>query len=219
MKPLPFKYCKGFTLIEIIVAIVIFTIIGLGAYALLTNVLQLSNHVELHGARLAELQRAEHRLQQDIEQFSFRKTRNEFGDPVPLLRGESGFDDNSGYFELTRSGWSNPAALPRSDLEHLIYKLEDGALWRMSWFFLDRNEAEADLKRPLLTGVAKLTVRFLDQNKQWTERWNTSGSDEIYNLPRAISIELELLEDITLRRVFRLGVTSIKKSPRGSKKR
>ncbi len=212
MRPVSFKE-KGFTLVEIIVAVVIFAIIGLGVYSLLTDTLKISDHVELHGIRLAELQRAEHRLQQDIEQFSFRKTRNEFGDPVPLLRGETGFDDASGYVEFTRSGWSNPAALPRSDLEHIVYKLEDGTLWRLSWFFLDHSESEADLKRPLLTGVEKFTVRFLTADDQWQEQWNTAGDEnEIDNLPRAIAIELTLFEEITFRRVFRLGVASVDKS-------
>ncbi len=199
---------SGFTLIEILVAMVIFALIGIGAYSLLANTFLISNTVELHTDRLAELQRAEHRLQQDIEQFSFRQTRNEFGDRTALLRGETGFSDSTGYLEFTRSGWSNPAALPRSDLEHVIYKLEDGSLWRLSWFFLDRTESEADLKRELLTGVEKFTVRFLTKDDQWLEQWNTTGGDEIDKLPRAVAIELELFEELTLRRVFRLGVSS-----------
>jgi general secretion pathway protein J len=198
----------GFTLIEVLVAMVIFALIGMGAYSLLTNTLLISDTVEIHTARLSELQRAEHKLQQDIEQFSFRQTRNEFGDKRPLLRGETGFGNDSGYVEFTRNGWNNPAALPRSDLEHVLYKLESGTLWRLSWFFLDGGNEEADLKRPLVTGVEKFTVRFLGPDNQWLEQWNTAGDNEVENLPRAISIELELFEETTLRRVFRLGVSS-----------
>jgi len=202
---------KGFTLIEILIAMVIFALIGMGAYSLLSNTLLISDSVEIHTSRLAELQRAVHRMQQDVEQFSFRQTRNEFGDKRPLLRGETGFSNNSGYLEFTRTGWNNPAALPRSDLEHLLYKLEDGTVWRLSWFFLDGGSEEADLKRPLITGVEKLTVRFLGPDNQWLEQWNTAGENQIERLPRAISIELELYEKITLRRVFRLGLSASKK--------
>ncbi len=204
------RFHSGFTLIEILVAMVIFALIGMGAYSLLSNTLQISDTVEIHTSRLAELQRAEHKMQQDIEQFSFRQTRNEFGDKRPLLRGETGFSNDSGYVEFTRSGWSNPAALPRSDLEHVLYQLKDGTLWRLSWYFLDGGNEEADLKRPMVTGVEKFTVRFLGPNNLWLEQWNTAGENEIERLPRAISIELELFEEVTMRRIFRLGLSSSK---------
>jgi len=202
------KNQKGFTLVEILVASLITVIISIAAVSLLTNIIIISTTVEEHTARLAELQRAEHKIQQDIEQFSFRQTRNEFGDKRPLLRGETGFSNDSGFFEFTRSGWNNPAALPRSDLEHVLYKLEEGNLWRLSWFFLDGGNEEADLKRPLITGVEKMTVKFLGPDNQWLEQWNTAGENEIKRLPRTISIELELTEEVTFRRVFRLGVSS-----------
>ncbi len=199
---------SGFTLLEIIVAVVIFALIGLGAYSLLTNSMQIADQVELKGDRLAELQRAELRMEQDIVQFAFRSTRNEFGDRIPLLRGETGFNENSGYLEFTRSGWSNPAALPRSDLEHLIYKLEDGTLWRLSWYYLDHAEQTADLKRPLLTGVTRFTLGFLEGEDKWSDNWNTSNSDTIGSIPRVISVEIELYEGVTLKRIFRLGVAA-----------
>ncbi len=199
---------QGFTLIEIIVAMVIFALIGLGSYALLSNSMNIADLVELKGDRLAELQRAELRMEQDIEQLAFRPTRNEFGDRIPLLRGESGYSDSSGYLEFTRSGWANPAALPRSDLEHVLYKLEDGTLWRLSWYYLDRADEKADLKRPLLTGVTKLTLGFLADKDLWRDNWNTANSDAINSIPRAISVEIELVEDVKLKRIFRLGVAA-----------
>ena len=204
----PPAWQQGFTLIEIIVALVIFALIGLGSYSLLTNSMTIADQVELKGDRLAELQRAELRMEQDIVQFAFRSTRNEFGDRIPLLRGETGFSESSGYLEFTRSGWSNPAALPRSDLEHVIYKLEDGTLWRLSWYYLDHAEETADLKRPLLTGVTKLTLGFLEGEDLWRDSWNTANSDAIDSIPRAISVEIELFEGVTLKRVYRLGVAA-----------
>lgn len=199
---------RGFTLIEMIVAMVIFALIGIASYSLLSESRHLADVVELKGERLAELQRAALRLEQDVEQFAFRQTRNEFGDKVPLLRGESGFSDNSGYLEFTRSGWFNPAGLPRSDLEHLVYKLKDGTLWRLSWYYLDRATEKADLQRPLLTGVKKLNIGFLKGKDNWRDNWNTADSDSIDAIPRAISIELELFEGFTFKRVYRLGVSA-----------
>ncbi|PIP81201.1 MAG: type II secretion system protein GspJ [Gammaproteobacteria bacterium CG22_combo_CG10-13_8_21_14_all_40_8] len=200
------KTYDGFTLIEIMVAVGIFTLIYIAATQLLTEAQKNATAIELSSERTADLQRAMLRFEQDIEQLAYRPTRNQFGDTVPVFRGESGSDDSSGFIEFTRSGWSNPAGLPRSDLEHLIYKLEKGKLWRLSWLYLDHDHEEADIKRPLLEGITRLNIKFLKDQNEWLEQWGAKGTDQDFEPPRAVSIELEFNQDIKLKRIFRLGV-------------
>ncbi len=197
---------KGFTLIEIMVAVGVFALISVAAYQLLTAASKSSQAIEISSERTAELQRAMLRIEQDIEQLAYRTTRNQYGDVSPLFRGESGTDDSSGYIEFTRSGWRNPAGLPRSDLEHLKYKLDQGTLWRLSWFYLDRDHEEADLKRPMLKGITRINFKFLKGLDSWQNQWATTGVDDELNIPRAISIEFEFGDELKLKRLFRLGV-------------
>ncbi len=196
---------RGFTLVEMLVAVAIFAIISVVAYRLLDEALAAARQLELHSDQLARWQRAIWKLESDISQMTFRRTRNAFGDQEPWVRGESGNDDSSGFLEFTRAGWANPANLPRSDLEHIIYQLKDGTLWRLSWFYPDRARAEADLKRPMFSNVHRWTIKFLDVEGQWRMKWAPVVGDEPDQLPRAIALDFELDDGRHLKRVFPLG--------------
>ncbi len=217
---------QGFTLIEVMVAIGIFALISIAAYQLLTAAMQNSQALEISSEKMAELQRGMLRLEQDIDQFAFRRTRDQFGDVSPLFKGESMLGDSGSYIEFTRSGWRNPAGLPRSDLEHVIYLLDEGTLWRYSWFYLDRDHEEADLKRPLIRGIEQLKFKFLKaessdlqggspasqgsilKSGQWQEQWAVTTFDDGKNIPRAVSVEFDFGEGVKLKRLFRLGVNT-----------
>ena len=84
--------------------------------------------------------------------------RDEFGQVEPALVGGA-----AARFALsfTRSGWHNPNDNPRSNLQRVNYRVEDGALWRDSYPVLDRAPDTEPQQVRLLEGVEVLELVFL----------------------------------------------------------
>ena len=97
---------SGFTLIEILVALFIFGIIGVVSGQLLTQTLSSHKALSLKGERLQELHRGMQILQRDILQFVDRPIRDGYGETR-----ESFLIGLDGTLELTRAGWRNPLSL------------------------------------------------------------------------------------------------------------
>ena len=78
----------GFTLLELLVAVAVFAVVGVMAYGGLQAVMSQQQRTNEHAQRLADLQLAYRVMQRDLEQLIDRPIRNEYGDTVVgLLRG------------------------------------------------------------------------------------------------------------------------------------
>ncbi len=190
MIPAPDK-SSGFTLIEVVIAMFIGAFIVVAAYLALDGAQSQQRQVDTVANRLKAIQFAVNSLEQDLEYLSPRPVRDGFGDRVPLLRGKS--DDADSYLELTRGQWRNPANLPRSNLQHLRYYLEDGTLMREHWLFVDRADDSEGVRRELLTGVEELEVEFYD-GERWLDNWLAESvlERDTADMPRAVRITLHL---------------------------
>ncbi len=187
----------GFTLLELLVALAVFAIMATAAYSGLSNVLFTRAAVEQQARRLAAVQLAVFRLEQDIQQATPRGVRDEYGDPQSALRGGDLLDD---ALILTRAGWDNPLGQSRATLQRVAYRLREGRLWRLHWDVLDRGGPVAPRETLLLDQVREFRARFLDQNAVWRTDWpppTDATDDNSLNRnrpPRAVEITL-LLED------------------------
>ena len=185
---------RGFTLLELLVALAVFAIMATAAYSGLRNVLFTRAAVEEQSRRLAAVQLAVFRLGQDIEQAVPRGIRDEYGDPQAALLGGELADDR---LTLTRAGWDNPLGQPRATLQRVAYRLRDGRLWRLHWGVLDRGGLLEPRETLLLERVREFRVRFLDRD-DWRDDWPPPASDEAGTkkdpdaLPRAVEIGLTL---------------------------
>ena len=72
---------RGFTLLEILIALAVFAIIGVLSSRILTGMIDLSESTRAHGDALAELQRAMFIVERDMEQSTHRSVRDEHGVP------------------------------------------------------------------------------------------------------------------------------------------
>lgn len=189
----------GFTLLEMLVALAIFALIGVAAYSGLDQVLRTGTAVEAAAERLQRVQLAVHFLEQDLAQAVGRVVRDEFSLEQPALLMDGGED----LLRLTRTGWDNPLARDRSALQRLAYRLEDGELYRRYWLRLDRSGVSRPREVLLLDNVASLEVRALDDDGQWQERWPPPQvEDDPGLLPRAFEVFLELGDWGEIRRLI-----------------
>ena len=185
-KSLP-STCKesGFTLIEILVAVAIFGLIGVVSGQLLVRVVQAQQASEERADRLADLQRAMALFERDVLQAAPRPIRDGFGDPQPALRLEVG-----GHLEFTRHGWSNPLGLARSDLQRVAWELDaEGNLERRFWTVLDRAQDTSPRSQRILEGVERLGIELLDADGGTWEAW--PRDDRAAGLTRLPGEELE----------------------------
>ncbi len=102
---------RGFTLLEVLVAIAVFAMLSLSAYQVMNGGVLLSDQQSQdHNARLQEIQRAMVMMDNDFRQVVARKTRNQGEAPTDklLLSGEYQLDSSSQGIIFTRTGWQNP---------------------------------------------------------------------------------------------------------------
>ncbi len=180
---------RGFTLIEMLVAVAIFAVLAVLAYAGLDAVLRQRGELDQHYQRLHVLQRAYEVMQRDFSQAAPRGARDELGGPLPALRG-----DPSGHVvALTRAGYPNPAKVRRSHLLRVRYELHDRQLLRLQFPVLDRAPVAAPQPVVLLRGVRSLRLRYLDASGNWQPSWPPAGaSTSATTLPRAVAVTLRV---------------------------
>ncbi|MDX2367470.1 MAG: type II secretion system minor pseudopilin GspJ [Colwellia sp.] len=189
---------KGFTLLEVLIAIAIFSLISLSSFTLFDSVLKADDTAKQHSDRHNELQRAFLIIERDITQIARRSIRLDGEAPLEQLIQSSSdsFASEEQAIAFVRHGWTNPGLLlPRSDMQAVAYRLVDETLERLHFNFVDAVVGEEPKVRPLMTDVSALTFEYYD-GKKWQETWS-----EI-SLPLAIAIEVETKDYGIIRRQF-----------------
>lgn len=199
---------RGFTLLELLVAIAIFSVVSIMAYAGLASVLKTRQILAAETARLAEIQRCVRLLGNDLRQSVDRGVRDAFGDPLPPLQVQSAGAGNAALLELTRAGYRNPLHLPRSQLQRVAWGIEDGQLWRESWRVLDRAQDSAPQRQVVCQDIERLELRLLDGENQWRPDWPPAGANgeaaAAASFPLALEVTFQLGDWGSLRRLIAL---------------
>lgn len=191
-----FANARGFTLLEVLVAVAIFAIVGVLAFSGYSELTRQSERLAESAARTRAIQTAIHRLVQDFTSLEARPIREPLGDNVqPALLADA---RNEQIAEFTHSGWSNPAGVPRSTLQRVAYTLEDGKLTRNYWVTLDRTLGTEPVRVVLLDRVKSVDLRFMTNQRRFTDQWPSLqsvggvGPNTARLLPVAVEITIEL---------------------------
>lgn len=187
---------RGFTLIEIVIAVLITAILFTMAYGAIQQALGNRERLQANSARLRAVQFTMRSLVQDFTQLAPRPVRDPLGpEHLPaLLSGGA----EQGQVVLTRGGWMNPMGAERSTLQRVRYRVEDGRLLREYWLVLDAPLEPAPVKRELLDGVDSFKLRFMGDGRNWQDSWPpaslgaTRSEQELRWRPTAVEVTLEL---------------------------
>lgn len=197
---------RGFTLVELMVALAIFSIFALIGYGGLDEILEARDRAETQMDRLNQLGRAMLIMQDDLAQLRNRPVKDNFGSAEPrgpLLSGEQNPDT---LIEFTRGGYSNVLDQARSTLARVQYRLDDdGQLIRQQYPMLDAGQDPELRQRVLLDKVDEVEFRFLEKITQWRQDWpaqNLTDDTSPTPLPRAIEIKITLQDLGEFTRIF-----------------
>ncbi|MBF67826.1 MAG: type II secretion system protein GspJ [Gammaproteobacteria bacterium] len=205
-----YRRSAGFTLVEVLVSLWIFSMIGLAAHLMLRTVIDSHDRTEASRENLASLMRAMSVLETDLSQVVPRGIRDRFGDAQPALAVPA----DESLIEFTRSGWRNPLRTNRSNMQRVSYNVEDEQLIRRFWYVLDRAEDSEPVEQVLLKGVLDLRISVADETGEQGSTWPSFST----NTPLPMSMELVLdTEDIgEIRRVVTLVAPALEIRSQGS---
>ncbi|MBL4647678.1 MAG: type II secretion system minor pseudopilin GspJ [Gammaproteobacteria bacterium] len=186
------KNNTGFTLLEILVAVLILSIMAIIMLRGLQTVLSAKEHVEAANKRLSQLQLTMLMIEKDLQQIVNRPIINN-RDAVELAVY---YDSSQHILHFTRAGYSNPlGSAQRSTLQRVSYQLQDSQsqhqqLIRITWPVLDRVPNTVANKRVLLTHIRALHWRFLGPNGNFYDTWPANNSPRKVLLPSAIEFTI-----------------------------
>lgn len=178
---------RGFTLLELVIAMAIFALLGLGSWQLLQSVLRAERSTSSHQFELRNLQRAVALIERDAMQMVMSPK----GRGMTLQRNQLNFQ---------RGNWSNPLDQPRSEHMEVSYHLDkQGVLWRDSRGL----ESSSVRRQTVLQGVSGLSLRLYDANTGWRAEWSTTRA-KTSGQPRALEVSFTVGRFEQIRRVFLL---------------
>ena len=173
----------GFTLIEMLIALVIFGMITAAGVTLLTLTVRTQETSERLLDTLGALRRTGALLNTDLAQAAPRIHRNGDGQPVAAFIGGNGGE--ALVMAFVRRGWEDESAF-RSSLQRVEYRLREGRLER--WRYDAVDGAGQAVAMPLLQGVRRLQLRYRDRDGSWRDRWDPTD-------PARLPVAVEMVSD------------------------
>jgi len=186
----------GFTLVEVMIALMIFGMIAAAGVALLAFSVRAQGAT---GAALddnAALNRLVSIMTADMAQAQDRPTRDAAGTLFPAFSGDRGAQP---ILRFVRGGWANPDQAPRATVQKVEYRLSADGIERVAYPALD---GAAPLPAALLVDrVQEVRVRFRYAGA-WSDTWQ---GDERASLPQAMELFLVRAGGQSYRLLFLVG--------------
>ncbi len=204
----PFRSEAGFTLLEVLAALFIISMISAAGMAVMNNALNAQDVMNAREVRLRELQVSRSLLRDDIAQMTRRVVRQPFGEPNPFVFQGGLADSDTPFLAFTRSGWSNPGGFERrGPLQHVSYYWKGEDLVRRTRLRPDVTPDTPIVEQIVLTGVQELRVSFAgsewDSGPVWLDVWEVTVETQAFAPPpRLIALDLTLDGVGAVRHVF-----------------
>ncbi|PHR93167.1 MAG: type II secretion system protein GspJ [Robiginitomaculum sp.] len=199
------KKQAGFTLVEVLVSLFIFSILSASTLTVLTSTLQSKAQLAEKSERLRQNDILRVLLKADFENALLIPKTDEFGQPMPIWFAGGALGDNR-VLVLSRTGWDNPGGIERrSNLQSVEYSFENGGLTRHVRPRFNALSTVPTLDQSLMKGIRTVNMTFFD-GQIWGQNWLSGPPPQgVQNLPVLAAVELVFENGETLRQIFRVG--------------
>jgi general secretion pathway protein J len=180
----------GFTLIEMLVALALTSMIAVAGSTLLIGTVRASDSLGKATRAVSDME------------LSHTLMRDDFANAV-LTVGRLGRpgETASPFLSFVRDGWNHPSQDEmHTSLLAVEYTYSGGTLTRRAWLQPDPVQATPHVDRVLATGLSRLSARYFN-GREWLPEWQGEETD----LPKAIELRLEYTDRDALTELFVMG--------------
>jgi|TARA_B110000908_G_scaffold2377_1_gene3221 general secretion pathway protein J len=212
------KSAAGLTLLEVLIALSIFSLIGVASYRVLNTAIASQRIGAVLSAELSAVQKTILIVDRDLQQIIRRPIRsNENVSKDYLVVNRENYP-----LEFTRGGRRNPLELSRSSMiriaydvglhpqvtnkESEFYQSETVFLRRHIWSALDSTEQEQALIQPLLADVRDLAVAVITESGRQVS-WPPEKVDKGASQENPLAIEMSWVygdRELPISRVYQV---------------
>lgn len=152
---------SGFTLIEMLVSLFIFSLISAGTMKIMSSSISVRDRVNQGMEELNRIQASRAIMRTDFERISLRARRDILGSFEPYVLTT----DGESLINFTRLGRENPGGLEaRGDAERVAYFFRDEKLIRQSWPTANPDVSTKPRERVLFDNLLSARIEFLSED-------------------------------------------------------
>ncbi len=206
---------KGFTLTELLVALLIFAMLSAMGISVLRVSVDTLEQLSATNERLSNIEIARVIIKDDLAQLAMRPVRDEFGarSGASFQGGEYSDreyarNNETRILSFVRRGWLNPeGAAPRSSLQYVEYIVAANTLIRRARPYLDDFRDQPTTDRVLFYDISEVDISFLQgevsSRLEWVNAWPV-GQDS-GQPPKAVQLTSDTKRYGRLRQLFWIG--------------
>lgn len=197
---------KGFTLIEVIIALSIFAVLSVMGYKGLNSLIQTKERVDVEDNKWQQLILFFDRFELDVKQSVNRPIRGRDGSLEPAWLGRPSYTgDYDAQLVFSRFGDPDQAGF-LMDTRRIAYRLNNEAIELLIWPSLDAAPNAKPEVFKVLPHVAQITLNYLTQDGRLVNAWpeNLAVSETRSFKPSALQISIKLDTGETVFRIFAL---------------